>query len=46
MVEVNLAIFTRLPNRQIKITVNISAYMAFLSIKTELYAVRRCSKIP
>ena len=37
MTEVNLAIFMRLPNRQIKITVNISAYMVFemLFVKLE-----------
>ena len=29
MAEVNLAIFMRLPNRQIKITVNISSYTVY-----------------
>ena len=32
MAQVNLAIFTQSPNRKIKITVNISAYMVFQSL--------------
>ena len=39
MVEVNLAIFTRSPNRQIEITVNISAYMVCLECNKYYYNV-------